>query len=98
MSSDLDGKFVTTTRHVISPHAQICLGSGGMSVISKADLRTGVALISILSLVGIIVYIIVRSEIRIVISDSVNVNNIVSVFLTLISVVVGWLFGRRERD
>lgn len=66
------------------------------SIVSKADLRSIVSLLAITTLIGLVIYVVIRSDMRITVSGTVDIANLFTVFLTIISVIIGWLFGRRE--
>lgn len=65
-----------------------------MRILDKITLRSIIALSAIYTLIAIVIYILLRSDIAINISGSIDISQIVTVFLTLVSVVIGWLFGR----
>lgn len=66
------------------------------SFFSKITLRAYVVFTSISVFLAIVVYIVLRSSIDMRISGSLDVNQIFTAFITLISVILGWLFGRRQ--
>jgi len=65
--------------------------------IDKVTLRSIVAIIAISSLVSIVMYFVLRSDARVSITGSIDISQLFTAFLTLIGVVLGWLFGRQER-
>lgn len=65
-----------------------------MRILDKITLRSIIALSAIYTLIAIVIYILLRSDIAINILGSIDVSQMITVFLTLVSVVIGWLFGR----
>jgi len=64
---------------------------------SKASLRAIIAVLSLVSLIAIVFYIIIRSDIRITVTGSIDVAQVITAFLSIIAVVIGWLFGSKSR-
>jgi hypothetical protein len=65
--------------------------------ISKITLRAYVVFLAFTSFIVIVLYIILKSRIDLTISGNLDVNIILTAFISLISVIMGWLFGRQER-
>jgi hypothetical protein len=40
---------------------------------------------------------VLKSNVEITVSGSIDVNVLFTAFITVISVIMGWLFGRQER-
>lgn len=67
-----------------------------MGLIDKVTLRSIISMLSISSLIFLIIYIVIRSDIEIKIGGVIDISQIITAFLTIISVVLGWLFGRSK--
>jgi hypothetical protein len=63
----------------------------------KITLRAYVVFLAFTSFVAVILYIVFKSRIDLTISGNLGVNIILTAFISLISVIMGWLFGRSER-
>lgn len=68
-----------------------------MGFIDRVTLRGIISIASVFSLIFIVVYIVITSANDIRITGSIDIGQIITVFLTLIGVVIGWLFGREQR-
>jgi len=66
-------------------------------VLGKATLRAYVAVLTITSLVAIVLYIIFRADVRVGFQGSIDIGQLMTAFITIISVVIGWLFGRQQQ-
>jgi hypothetical protein len=65
--------------------------------IRKITLRAYVVFLAFTSFIAIVLYIMLRSRVDLTISGNLDVNIILTAFISLISVIMGWLFGRYER-
>ena len=65
--------------------------------IRKITLRAYVVFLAFTSFIAVVLYIVFRSRIEITVSGSIDVNVLFTAFISLISVIMGWLFGRHER-
>lgn len=68
-----------------------------MGFIDRVTLRSIIAIASIFSLIAIVLYIVLTSARDIKITGSIDVAQIITTFLALIGVVLGWLFGREQQ-
>lgn len=60
----------------------------------KITLRAYVVILSLTSFIITVLYIIFKSDIKIEITGSIDINALITAFVALISVIMGWLFGR----
>jgi len=67
-----------------------------VGLVDKITLRSIVAIIAISTLVFIVLYLFIRSDIRVTVSGTLDIAQVLTTFLTLIGVVMGWLFGRQD--
>jgi hypothetical protein len=65
--------------------------------VRKITLRAYVVFLAFTSFIYIVLYIVSRSRIEISVSGSIDVSVLVTAFITVISVLMGWLFGRYEK-
>lgn len=63
----------------------------------KITLRAFVVFLAFTSFIAIISYMVLKSNVEITVSGSIDVNVLFTAFITVISVIMGWLFGRQER-
>jgi len=68
-----------------------------IGIIDKFTLRSIIAMVAVSSLVGIVIYFVIKSDARVSVTGSIDISQLFTAFLTLIGVVLGWLFGRQER-
>jgi len=62
---------------------------------SKITLRAYIVFTAFTSFVFSVVYIILMSDIDIKVRGEIDVAMLLAAFISLISVVIGWLFGKR---
>jgi lipopolysaccharide export LptBFGC system permease protein LptF len=65
-------------------------------IISKASLRAVIALSAFFALLAMVIYIVIISVKDVKLSGSIDAMQLVTAFLTIIGLVIGWLFGRQE--
>jgi len=64
-------------------------------IISKASLRAVIAISAFFALLAMVIYIVIVSVKDIKLSGNIDAAQLVTAFLTVIGLVIGWLFGRQ---
>jgi hypothetical protein len=65
-------------------------------IISKASLRAVIALSAFFSLLAMVIYIVIISVKDVKIGGSIDAMQLFTAFMTIIGLIIGWLFGRQE--
>ncbi len=65
-------------------------------IISKASLRAVIVLSAFTSLIAMIIYIIAVSSKDVRLRGDIDAAQLITAFLTLVGIAIGWLFGRQR--
>jgi len=65
-------------------------------VLQKASLRSYAVFLFLTLFAALIVYIVLRADVELKISGSIDASSLLTVLVSIVMVVVGWLFGRRS--